>query len=193
MRVYLAKGVFSPRTVSFLIDYILQNLEDNKPPDPSMHAMLVFFDAVQAIYIDFFMSKKGIKSMEDQSVVNLVRGLRFFVDWYTDVRSMPLPAKELEKHCMALVTVVELIITCVSALEFMKWRFATKPGSVVYPRRLSQSALEAAFGYIRSFLPSGTTLASFKRGYASVNFLKEVEEIAKLEARYLEGEHKDQR
>jgi hypothetical protein len=193
MRVYLSKGVFSHRTVSFLVDYIFQNLAENKAPDPSMHAMLVFFDAVQAIYIDFFMSKQGITSMEHQSVVNLLRGLRFFVEWYNDVRAISLPPQKLEKHCMALVTVVELIVTCVGALEFMKWRFTTKPGSVVYPRRLSQSALEAAFGYIRSFLPSGTTLMSFKRGYASINFLKEAEEMAKLEERYLGGQHKDQR
>jgi hypothetical protein len=182
MRVHLAKAWFTHRTVAFLVDHVVKLHPDDLP----LQAILVFFDAVQAIDLDFFMSKKGVEDITDPIVVNLISGLKFFLAWWDDIRTTAGPKSAQARHCMANVTMVEMLVTGFGTLEFMKYRFAYFPGRKVYPRRLSQSALEGTFGYCRSLSPGGMTLPSFRRAIGVITFLGEGEVAAREEV-YLHG------
>jgi hypothetical protein len=147
---------------------------------------LCYFDAVQAVYLDGTMWRGLISSIDDQPVANVIGGWAFFWEWFQEWKNSKgdTPAQTHNTHFFAGITWTETAITVISFLEFLQHRFEKHPGSQVSPSRISQSALEGIFGYIRSFRAGDTTCESVRRGVAAIGLLNE-NEYLQFESEYL--------
>jgi hypothetical protein len=184
MRVYLAKAWFSHRTTS----YLEVRSESEDYCDASQVALLLYLDAMQAIYIDFLMNPVALQSVEAGPVTSLCWGVEFLLDWMADMSEFPdgtTPAAK-ERHFMADLTLVQILVTCIGIQHFLRYRLNKYPGSWVVMRRISQSGLESVFGLLRSYVNGDITSLSFRRAYAMVDYLWDGQ-VYTRELFYLDG------
>jgi hypothetical protein len=156
MRVWMAKAWFCLTTVSHLANVV----SVNDPTDPSLQALAVFCEAIQAIYVDGLMSRKTVDSMDHECITAIRNGLNFMLEWRDDWKTLPIASpSDKNKHFMAEVTFLEMLVTCIGVLKFAEQRF--EEGKKVSLCRISQSRLEAVSGKFGATRVVGSPVTPF--------------------------------
>jgi hypothetical protein len=184
MRVHLAMRLFSNDTLAHL-ENVAQTLRPHNSPE--FLAMLCYFDATNAVYTEGLMAKHLLRSVDDVAVNNVLGGWEnFWAPWHKwwSLNLGNQAPTDHGKDFLAPVTWEETSISITGWLGLLFWRFKSSPGSAVSPRRVSQSALEGVFGYIRSFSSGGASSSSVLRGVAAILLLKE-DQYLQNESAYL--------
>jgi hypothetical protein len=153
MQVELVSRFFDRRVIDSF-----KKTAHSAPDDPEWKALVLFMEATHAIFVDFFMHKGGIQSLDSWAVKRLCWGFNFFRAWFEDhqafINTPGLDTAGTHTFFLDMAkTWQELRQTIVGTIDYMNWHFQTYPGSRVYPMRMSQSALEGKFGFARGMQP----------------------------------------